>query len=252
MMARRGVLGLVAGGIALLLAGCGDPFPDYRYKMTIYVETPEGEKAFSSVRQVRQRVTSSILDSSGRTLDKSYSGEAVIIDLPSGPTVYALLRAAEGPTTAGGWPWKALSPHMATVPGRDPRFDDLAVERGDSLNKRALEQQAMVKVQGPRELPRTVPNRDPYRGPREHSTWPMFVIFGDPADPRTVRKVSPESIGVERITIEITDEPVTRGIEQRLAWLPNLRGDRFPKKTPDAMGPPFGLQGMDFSKEAHK
>ncbi len=48
----------------------------------------------------------------------------------------------------------------------------------------------------------------------------MFVTFGDPKDPKTVRAVTPESIGVKRITIEITDDPVTTGIQARLGWLP--------------------------------
>lgn len=60
----------------------------------------------------------------------------------------------------------------------------------------------------------------------------MFVTFADSANPSTVREVTPESLGVERITIEITDEDVTEGIEERLIWLPDyygrqLSGDRF-------------------------
>lgn len=51
----------------------------------------------------------------------------------------------------------------------------------------------------------------------------MFVTFDDPSDPKTVREVSPESIGVSRITIEITDEDVTTGIEERLP-LPTTKG----------------------------
>ena len=37
MMARR-ILGLMAVALssALFLSGCGDPFPDYHYKMTVY------------------------------------------------------------------------------------------------------------------------------------------------------------------------------------------------------------------------
>ena len=49
-----------------------------------------------------------------------------------------------------------------------------------------------------------------------YDTWPMFVTFGDPDDPKTVREVSASELGVRNITIEITDEDVTEGIEERL------------------------------------
>ena len=47
-----------------------------------------------------------------------------------------------------------------------------------------------------------------------------------------VREVAPEEIGVRRITIEITDESITTGIEKRLPWLHGyydrkLSGTRF-------------------------
>lgn len=39
---------------ALLLSGCGDETPTYRYRMTVDVETPEGPRTGSSVIEVRQ------------------------------------------------------------------------------------------------------------------------------------------------------------------------------------------------------
>ncbi|MCB9709579.1 MAG: hypothetical protein H6749_00140 [Nitrospiraceae bacterium] len=57
--------------------------------------------------------------------------------------------------------------------------------------------------------------------------YPLLVTFTDLTDPTTVKKVDPENlaatlgpgVSLKRITLEITDEPVTEGkIEQVLGW----------------------------------
>lgn len=69
----------------LFLTACGDDrFPDYNYEMTVYV----GGQAFSGVRAIKQEESASIVDSSGRSVKTTLQGEAVIIDLPDGPTAY--------------------------------------------------------------------------------------------------------------------------------------------------------------------
>lgn len=55
----------------------------------------------------------------------------------------------------------------------------------------------------------------------------MLVTFGDLADPTTMAEVDPddltktfgEAVSLKRITVQITDDPVTTGIEMRLGWL---------------------------------
>ena len=60
----------------------------------------------------------------------------------------------------------------------------------------------------------------------------MLLRFGDLADPKSVARVDPNDLaasfgpGVKlvRATIEITDDPVTTGIEKRLGWVASLNG----------------------------
>jgi hypothetical protein len=218
-MQRRQFMSL--GGalvLAAVLSGCGDDrFPDYHYKMTIYVATPEGEKAFSSVRAVKQEQESSIQSSSGYKVKTTIEGQAVILDLPGDKTVYALI--SEGAQTV----YPAFSPYVP-VPGKDPRFDTGASNPTGYLDDLAAQSQAMVKLKGPRELPRTAPLTP--SGPQDAKPtvlWPTFVSFDDPADPKTVRAMTPEEVGVKRITMEISQEPVTKGIQTRLVWLDRYR-----------------------------
>ncbi len=57
MMARRGVLGLLAGGAAALLGGCGLIWGSdrLRQKITVEVETPDGPRTGSSVVETEVR-----------------------------------------------------------------------------------------------------------------------------------------------------------------------------------------------------
>jgi hypothetical protein len=63
----------------------------------------------------------------------------------------------------------------------------------------------------------------------ERPAYPMLVTFGDEADPTSVTLVDPDDLAatfgagvkLRRITAELTDDPVTTGIEKRLGWLTN-------------------------------
>ena len=184
--------------LAAGLTACGDRFPDFNYRMTIHV----GDDAYSSVRRVEQEKVTSIVDSSGSTVRRSLQGEAVIIDHPNGRTYYALLSKPGDADYATLIVGVALSPHISDVS-----------QSGGHLDEIAARSRAMTEVEGPRELPRQLPSRN---GRPPYEAWPMFVTFSDPSDPTTVREVDPEDIGVSKITIEITDEDVTTGIEERL------------------------------------
>lgn len=197
------LFGLAGLFSALLLTACGDDrFPDYSYKMTVHV----GGEQFSSVRHV--------VVTEGSIVTRRVTGEAVIIDHPNGRTYYALLSRPDNVDYAKFAAGMALRDHVVRPEGEGVLEQALA-DRGvqDSFGDAAEFLQAMVKVEGAKDLPRALPPRN---GKPPMQAWPMFVTFTNPNDPRSIREVSPESIGVERITIEITDEDVTEGIEERL------------------------------------
>jgi hypothetical protein len=208
-------------GAVLMLAGCGDDrFPDYRYKMTIYVSTSEGEKAFSSVREVVNEEISSIQSSSGRSVKTSLKGEAVVLDIPGRTTpVFALLSRPYDPDYAKKIAGAALKPT------RDADDDG-------GMDSHAAWMQRMVAVKGPRELPRTRPPMPPEKGPQQQ--WPMFVTFDDANDPKTIREVNPDDLGVNRITIEITDDGASDLIGEWLQWL-----GQYPEPSLDPAHGPF-------------
>ncbi|KWV91262.1 hypothetical protein [Erythrobacter sp. YT30] len=196
-----GILTLVA---AVLLAGCSEgSLPEYRYRLTVEVETPEGLKTGSSVIEVSTRVASkNAIISPGRMTMRA-RGEAVAVELPHGRTMFALLRSETQPNWA--------SNVMAQL---TPTY------RGDGAAKQKV--RAILRMQGEYDLP--LYER---AGPRRRHMYPMLVTFGDLDDPTSVEKVDPldlaatfgEGLTLKRITVQVTDDPVTTGIEKRLAWL---------------------------------
>ena len=62
-----------------------------------------------------------------------------------------------------------------------------------------------------------------YKRDEPQPLWPLFVAFHHINDPKSVYQVSPDEIGVKRITIEITDDDVSDQILHRVPWLESQR-----------------------------
>ncbi|KEO89086.1 hypothetical protein EH31_13690 [Erythrobacter longus] len=216
---------LVGALLSALLASTGctaeDAAPDYRYRLTVEVDTPEGLRTGSSVIEVQRAVADPVINPSASILRTRIRGEAVAVDLPGGQTLYALL----GNGQSGQWA-AAVVPLLAPDAQDDNPFDDVLL------------------LEGKQELPRTWP---PVGHIGERPAYPMLVTFGDEADPTSVARVDPDDLaasfgeGVElkRITAELTDDPVTTGIEERLGWLAETEGAIG--KIPMSERPPSGI-----------
>ena len=197
---------------AVLLPACSaaedDPTPDYRYRLTVEVDTPEGLRSGSSVIEVETRVNSANSIPNPDGLTRRARGEAVAVELPDGQVLFALLRSEDNVDWA-----KSIT--FTLAPEGSGESGDPFQERFDN----------MLAMGGAIELPETL--GDYNRNLTRTSGRPMLVTFRDPADPTSVERVDPddlaasfgEGVSLKRITVEMTDDPVTRGIEERLGWL---------------------------------
>ena len=89
MMGRRGTLGVLAGGAAALLSGCGllgGNRGRLRYRITLEIDTPSGLKTGSSVLEYEYPSKTGL----------SY-GQAPFVDLGNGRYVFALIDQMSGP-----------------------------------------------------------------------------------------------------------------------------------------------------------
>lgn len=156
----------------------------FRYRIMVEFETPQGPRAGWAVREVHaERLHKLQWGSMAAALFQR--GEAVAVDLPGGQTLYALIDC--DPTRAWaaafGVPWpQDLDDRTLAAIGANP---------GSSV---------------------------------EQSGLPRLVRFRDANDPKSMEVVDPvdlaaafgDGVTFRRVTIQLTDDPVTSGIERRL------------------------------------
>jgi hypothetical protein len=185
------VVSLVAlGALALLLAGlvsCLIPY-EWRDALALEVETPDGLKTGRAVVSLSHTVETVIPGIPGGAVHTSLRGEAAVVEVAPGKYLFALLTGRED---------LAVKAFPEVV--RNRTFKQFARAFRDLREKRDL----------PTEL------------------IPMLVTFRDIADPKSVEHVDPNNLAaafgpgvtLKRATLEITDEPITTGIEKRIGWM---------------------------------
>ncbi len=173
------------------------PTYSYRWRITIEVDTASGTRTGSSVLETTTIQYPAWLTLGANSSNTSVRGEAVFVDLGNGRNLVALL---------------ALGPHAED--GRAVFFAPrsfFAVREGHPSY-----------VRWSKELS-TMTGRRPYAGDKR----PTLVTFTNPDDPATLREVpfdDPQSVlGQDvrsvRAWIDLTRDPVTKGLEAKLPWI---------------------------------
>ncbi len=199
------LLVLIFSGIALVMAADklkGDKVYSWRYKMTVEIETPEGIKTGSSVREVIVHFIPNPSAPSGYNNYVDMKGEAVVVDLGQKGKFFAVQNYQD----------HARPFYLFDGPP------------GRTLEGAAFYSQLRAKA-----------DIDP-------KDYPMFVTFEDMNDPLSVRfvygnnangpnqdppysfqnnfeKIYGPGYKLKNVTIEMTDEPVIYKIKPLLPWL---------------------------------
>jgi hypothetical protein len=185
--------------LSFALAGCGSAPRIARYRFTVHVDDNGRTVTGSAVQEEHCTFNDGITKGLGNALNCGELGEAVIVDLGEKGLLFVLMsldktRKSEIPF---GFFEDAFSPHESFTA---ETFDRITAQRNpiDAAIKRL----------------------------------PMLVRFRDVNDPKSVELVNPEHLDARfgpgvvlaRATIEITNDPVTTGIEKRADWIKELRG----------------------------
>lgn len=183
------------------------PSGSWRYKLTVQVETPEGIKTGSAVREVHGQYTGRFLGATaGRSINLA-KGEAVVVDLGKRGVLFALNSTYDHGSDGG----------------------HVIVEEAFPLPYSSNRDRTMVVYYSGLE-----PSAPVVLSPEQ---YPVMVRFRDPDDPKTVEAVKPgqhfseafgEGVELKSVTIEMTNEPVTKGeVEKYLDWLPHYYGKKL-------------------------
>jgi hypothetical protein len=198
------VLAIIAVVIAGLLGGYWLIWPSYSYgfRLIVDVDTPSGLKTGSSVLNMVWR---SQVPIGPRGAVTQVKGEAVFVDLGGGRNLIATLGF--GPN------------------GSQDRMEYLAFDAFKNVG-RPMNIETLAKAQG--------------SAPLSGELIPTFVTFTDLNDPKTARVVRPdefstvfgEGVAFRGARIELTNDPVTKGIEARLPWLSHVEKYRTDPANP--------------------
>ena len=217
MMSRRDLSFLPA---LAFLYGFAGPTYTFRYRLSISIETPESERSGSGVLQCTtyDNTVGLLAQGEWKRAGTVVQGEAVTVDLGERGLLFALLKGPNELEHAAYLPYEVFT-RTGLLPKRYPI---------DKPNTEIIREnaQAVMSARGAVEL--------------ETDELPLLVRFRDAADPKTVQQVNPDDAaasfgpGVKfgRAIMQITDDPVTERIKDRLPWLVDyydrrLDGRRF-------------------------
>ena len=171
---------------AVLLAGCQDKH-EWHQKLTVVVDTPSGKVSGSSVIAIE--ATFGQVPMSDREVWYRVTGEATAVEIAPGRYLFALLGGSE-------------ERYYRAVRDRQKN-----VSRGEWL-KRIPQMKEVVTLQP--------------------DGYPKLITFEDIDSPSSAREVNANTVSkvfgvgykLDRITIEIVDDPITTGvITSLLPWL---------------------------------
>ncbi|NOT70254.1 MAG: hypothetical protein HOP09_02915 [Hyphomicrobium sp.] len=216
---------LLVAASAVASNACGDPLFKFRYKLSIEANINGQVKKASSVAEVAYWLD---IDNSSHG---SVKGEALYLDLGSScrPLIALLTARPRNGARNTSCQWGENGPGcLHDLYGTDKLDWNDKARRLDGG-------EALLRQRGARALP--------------IERLPDLVTFEDITDPATVKEVSPNDpskalgcdFGWQKITLEITDEPVTTGIEKKLSWLPDYYDKALDGRRPGQRGKEMGL-----------
>lgn len=235
-------LGALIASCALIVltAGCSPAkvYPTYRYRLKVEIETPDGIKSGESVIAVRTAMTGENSFPTPNTIFKSAQGQAVEVSLGSRGTVFVLL--CDGPKIT--WPVDVM-PAMTPYNKRDNKDHR---GRQENMFQRMLSRKQRFDLQD-----------RPEGDPRNR---PTLVYFDNIQRPETVKIVAwkdlearfGHGVRVHRVSVQMTDAPVTTGLEKKLHWLPGHQHGLLPYHPIDPKNPHLvpeaWITGLDFTR----
>jgi hypothetical protein len=178
-----------------------------RSRLTLVVDTPEGERSGSSVTQETISFPGGLTKAQGWAIWRELVGETVAVDLGSRGVLFSTFESRSTLARMGGGAYNA---GLVSFP--QAKFGDGRAITGsneqyasylDNLNR--IKPQAILTLEA----------------------LPVMVRFGGLNDPTSVALVDPQDlaasfgpgVALKSATVQITEDPITHGIDTRLAWL---------------------------------
>ncbi len=185
------ILALCAAAVVGLYISYPWLYPTYicRYRLTVNAAIGEQQYSGSSVVEIKVKMQPNVLDNPRWHF--GINGQATFVDLGGGRNLVALLN-----------------------PGPSKGKDAVTLLfRAFNISFSADNAADLKKLSGERRL--------------EPVNWPAFVTFQDVGEARSIKAVDPSALQdtygsgarINSVTVSITSDPASRGLEERLPWL---------------------------------
>ncbi|SDG66423.1 hypothetical protein SAMN05216338_10023 [Bradyrhizobium sp. Rc2d] len=182
-----------------------------RSRLTIVVETPDGERSGSSVTQETISFPGGLTRAQGWALWTNFVGEAAFVDLGPRGLLFATLAKPSWLDSPGWGGSGGYNASLMEFPRE--RFSGTVAPNASSNAEYAAYLDDVNRIKPKAELPL--------------KDLPVLARFGDPNVPTSVALVDPRDLAasfgpgvtLKNVTVEITDDPITTGIDARLPWL---------------------------------
>jgi hypothetical protein len=215
-------------------------YPDYRYRLMVEVDTPEGLRSGSSVIEVKTAKSGKYsIPDPGKAVMRA-RGEAVTVDLGRRGMMFVLLRSEY----TVDWATRALISATRPVTYAESKAAGLRPDYSPTFD---MVMQRTLALTGRHDVPRYVDNKITRGQAKSNngklpSNYPIMVRFADLADPKSVERVDPDDLAhsfgsgvkLRRITVERTEDEVTEGLRGTLPWLAGQTGSlvKYGRLTP--------------------
>jgi hypothetical protein len=205
-------------GTVLVLAWWGTTSPRTLHcRRTVIVDTPEGKRSGSSVVEVKTYFPGGLTRAQGYAVISRDQGEATAVDLGGRGLLFATIASEERLTNALA--------HGTSFGCYDP-FPREKFSGRSSAGASANDEYAAYHDELNKQKP---------KGEVPFKYLPILVRFRDLHNPASVERVDPSDLAAsfgsgvkfDRISIEITDAPVTKRIEEVLPWLASHDSQRL-------------------------
>ena len=229
---------------SIMLSACNSGHESWHYKMTVTVETPEGDISGSAVRVMGNSLNGSLLSQNGNPAD--VRGEAVVIDLGERGVLFALIdldsqmefyATFREPNGNGGATPEAIR-YFASLPS------GTKAEIGTDIYLRLV---TFKDLDDPKSV---VLVYDRASCARTTDIEPECGTFNSKVGSYTIvdrfEELFGEGVRLKNITLEITDEPITWGVvDQYLHWIKAI-GGTYLHGGNTSRNAPYGLHGGNF------